>query len=189
MSLTRRCVDESSTLFRALLHLTHHTAYSRMGSSAMAHTRTDPAAACPPSTNGHHELTAEARCSLLLEVSHSIRGTLDLRETLDRLLDGLQSFVPYDAGGIFVLREEVTTPRAGPLDDQIAGVSWRGFTPRSPRTDPMLCEGRGIVGHVIHSGEVVCAPDVRLDPHYIKGREATRSEVAVPIQLDGRTIG
>jgi sigma-B regulation protein RsbU (phosphoserine phosphatase) len=30
---------------------------------------------------------------------------------------------------------------------------------------------------------------VRLDPHYIEGRTATRSEVAVPIQLDGRTIG
>ncbi len=137
----------------------------------------------------HREITAEARCRLLLEIFHSTRGTLDLRETLDRVLDRLQSFLPYDAAGIFVLREEVTRPGAGPLGELIAGVSWRGFPPRSPATDPMLREGAGIVGHVIHSGEAVFAPDVRLDPRYIRGREETISEVAVPIRLDGRTIG
>ena len=139
------------------------------------------------SADGHQELSPEARCRLLLEISHSVRGTLDLRETLDRLMEGLQQLLPYDAGGIFVLRDEVSHP--GPLGDQIAGVSWRGFTPRSPLTDPMLRQGKGIVGHVIRTGEAVCAPDVRLDPRYIKGREATLSEVAVPIRLENRTIG
>ena len=139
--------------------------------------------------SGARALAPEARYRLLLEIFHSTRGTLELRETLDRLLDGLQSLVPYDAGGIFVLREEVSQPRPGFLGDQIAGVSWRGFTPRSPFTDPMLREGKGIVGHVIRSGEAVCAPDVRRDPRYIMGRASTRSEVAVPVRLDGRTIG
>ena len=139
--------------------------------------------------NGRGTLTSDTRYRLLLEVFHSTRGTLDLHETLDRLLDALQLLVPFDAAGIFVLREEVTPPRAGALGEQIAGVSWRGFPPRSPLTDPMLREGKGIVGHVIRTGEVVCAADVRLDPRYIEGRDATRSEVAVPIQLDGRTIG
>jgi len=142
-----------------------------------------------PGADGHPDLSAEARCRLLLEISHSIRGTLSLRETLDRLLDGVRDILPYDAGGIFVLREEVAHSRAGSLMQQIAGVSWRGFPPRSPFTDPMLREGKGIVGHVIHTGEAVCAPDVRLDPRYIPGRPSTLSEVAVPIRLDGRTIG
>ena len=139
--------------------------------------------------NGRGTLTSDTRYRLLLEVFHSTRGTLDLHETLDRLLDALQLLVPFDAAGIFVLREEVQPARSGALGEQIAGVSWRGFPPRSPLTDPMLREGKGIVGHVIRTGEVVCATDVRLDPRYIQGREATRSEVAVPIQLDGRTIG
>jgi len=139
--------------------------------------------------NGRSTLTSDARYRLLLEVFHSTRGTLDLHETLDRLLDALQLLVPFDAAGIFVLREEVLPARTGALGEQIAGVSWRGFPPRSPLTDPMLREGKGIVGHVIRTGEVVCAADVRLDPRYIEGRETTRSEVAVPIQLDGRTIG
>ena len=139
--------------------------------------------------NGRAVLTSDTRYRLLLEVFHSTRGTLDLHETLDRLLDALQLLVPFDAAGIFVLREEVQPARSGALGEQIAGVSWRGFPPRSPLTDPMLRDGKGIVGHVIRTGEVVCAADVRLDPRYIEGREATRSEVAVPIQLDGRTIG
>src|SRR5262249_12098103 len=138
--------------------------------------------------NGRGTLTSEARCRLLLDIFHRTRGTLDLRETLDRLLDGLKPLIPYDAGGIFVLRDEVSPARAGRLSEQIAGVSWQGFTPRSPLTDPMLREGKGIVGHVIRSGEVVCSADVRLDPRYIEARAGTLSEVAVPIQLDGRTI-
>src|SRR6185503_7444287 len=137
--------------------------------------------------NGRSTLTSDARYRLLLEVFHSTRGTLDLHETLDRLLDALQLLVPFDAAGIFVLRDEVAPPRMGGLVEQIAGVSWRGFPPRSPLTDPMLRDGKGIVGHVIRTGEVVCAADVRLDPRYIEGREATRSEVAVPTQLDART--
>jgi sigma-B regulation protein RsbU (phosphoserine phosphatase) len=139
--------------------------------------------------NGRSTLTSDARYRLLLEVFHSTRGTLDMHEMLDRLLDTLQLLVPFDAAGIFVLREEMSPSRAGALGERIAGVSWRGFPPRSPLTDPMLREGKGIVGHVIRTGEVVSAADVRLDPHYIEGREATRSELAVPIQLDGRTIG
>src|SRR5215471_11005036 len=142
-----------------------------------------------PNRNGRAALTSDTRYRLLLEVFHSTRGTLDLHETLDRLLDALQLLVPFDAAGIFVLREEVSPPRAGALGEQIAGVSWRGFPPRSPLTDPMLREGKGIVGHVIRTGEAVCAADVTLDPRYIQGRPATRAEVAVPIQLDGRTIG
>ena len=139
--------------------------------------------------NGRGTLTSDARCRLLLDIFHRTRGTLALRETLDRLLDGLTLLIPYDAGGIFVLRDEVSPGRGGPLSEQIAGVSWKGFTPRSPLTDPMLREGKGIVGHVIRSGEVVCSTDVRLDPRYIEARVGTLSEVAVPIQLDGRTIG
>src|SRR5215471_8337262 len=139
--------------------------------------------------NGRATLTSDARYRLLLEVFHSTRGTLDLHETLDRLLDALQLLVPFDAAGIFVLRDEVLPQRPGGLVEHIAGVSWRGFPPRSPLTDPMLRDGKGIVGHVIRTGEVVCAADVSLDPRYIQGRDTTRSEVAVPIQLDGRTIG
>ena len=53
----------------------------------------------------------------------------------------------------------------------------------------MLRSGRGIVGHVIRTGEMVLAPDVTLDPHYLSGRAATRSEIAVPVVSNDQVIG
>ena len=132
-------------------------------------------------------LTAEERYLLLLELSRKVRGTLDLGETLDRLLDLVRSIVEYDAAGIFVLNEDVLAGdrRRG----LIAGVAQRGFRPRPLESDPMIFRGLGITGHVIRTGECVVAPDVRLDPRYVVGRESTLAEIAVPIAVEERTIG
>ncbi len=132
-------------------------------------------------------LTAEARYRLLLDLSRKVRGTLDLGETLDRLLDLVRSIVAYDAAGIFVLNEDVLAGdrRRG----VIAGVAQRGFPAHPPETDPMLFRGEGITGHVIRTGECVVAPDVRLDSRYVVGRASTLSEIAVPIAVEERTIG
>jgi putative methionine-R-sulfoxide reductase with GAF domain len=60
----------------------------------------------------------------------------------------------------------------------------------APRADdPMLRSGQGIIGHVIHTGDVVIAPDVALDTRYVAGRAATRSELAVPIVSEAGVIG
>lgn len=143
----------------------------------------------PPPDNPERAmgLTAEARYRLLLELSRKVRGTLDLGETLDRLLDLIRSIVAYDAAGIFVLNEDVLAgDRTRGL---IAGVAQRGFPPHPPESDPMLFRGLGITGHVIRTGECVVASDVGLDPRYVVGRASTRSEIAVPITVEERTIG
>ena len=54
-------------------------------------------------TGARRELTAEARLGVLLEVARRSRGTLDLEETLDHLLDAVATFLDYDAAGIFAL--------------------------------------------------------------------------------------
>ncbi len=132
-------------------------------------------------------LSAETKIRLLLDLSRKVRGTLDLGETLDRLLDAVRPIVEYDAAGIFVLNEDVFAGhRRGEL---IAGVARRGFEERPPGTDPMLSRGLGITGHVIRTGESVVAPDVRLDPRYVVGRASTLSEIAVPITVGESTIG
>lgn len=136
---------------------------------------------------GGERLTAEAKYRLLLELSRKVRGTLDLGETLDRLLDTVRSIVDYDAAGIFVLNEDVFSGQR--KRELIAGVARRGFEERPPETDPMLSRGMGIVGHVIRSGECVVAPDVRLDPRYVVGRASTLSEIAVPVTVGDRTVG
>ncbi len=71
----------------------------------------------------------------------------------------------------------------------IAAMAAIGFDPDPAREDPMLRSGKGIIGHVIRTGESVIAPDVRIDPRYIAGRTPTQSELAVPISSGGRVIG
>lgn len=135
------------------------------------------------------ELTAETKVRLLLEVSQSIRGTLDLDTILDRLLSALCGLVECDACGIFVLNEDMAPSRRSAPGQLIAGVARRGYDERPVGRDPMLFHGAGITGHAIRSGQVHVAPDVRNDPLYVVGRATTLSEVAVPIQRNGHAMG
>jgi sigma-B regulation protein RsbU (phosphoserine phosphatase) len=132
-------------------------------------------------------LPSELRYRLLLELSQRISRTLDLQVVLDDLLHVLRSAVACDAAGVFVLNQAV--PLAGrTASNLIAGMVQVGFDD-PPLDDPMLRSGKGIVGHVIHTGEMVNAPDVRRDPRYVAGRAATLSELAVPIVSEAGTIG
>ena len=56
------------------------------------------------------ELTAEIKYKLLRDISHKIRGTLDLDKILNLLLDLLANVIDYDAAGIFVLSEVIDHP-------------------------------------------------------------------------------
>jgi sigma-B regulation protein RsbU (phosphoserine phosphatase) len=88
---------------------------------------------------------------------------------------------------VFVLNRSVPAA-AGRGSNLIAEMAQVGFDP--PRADdPMLRWGRGIVGHVIRTGEAVISDDVRLSPHYIEGRAATRSEVCVPMAGQSGVLG
>ena len=132
-------------------------------------------------------LSAELRYRLLLELSQRISRTLDLQVVLQDLLQALRPAVAYDAAGVFVLSRAVPLIRRSD-PNLIAGMVQVGFDD-PPADDPMLRSGKGIIGHVIHTGEVVNAPDVRLDRRYVAGRRQTRSELAVPIVSEAGVIG
>ncbi len=60
----------------------------------------------------------------------------------------------------------------------------------------MFCRGhrlkigkQGMAGHVAATRKLHYAPDVRLDPYYIACEPATRSEVAIPLEVDGELVG
>ncbi len=53
----------------------------------------------------------------------------------------------------------------------------------------MLKWGKGIIGHVIRTGETVIASDVREDPRYVEGRPGTLSEIAMPIVVEQQVVG
>jgi sigma-B regulation protein RsbU (phosphoserine phosphatase) len=130
-------------------------------------------------------LTAERKYRLLLELSQKISRTLDLPAVLAELLAALRSAMAYDAAGVFVLNRAVPLR---PDANLIAGMVQVGFD-HPLADDPMLRKGKGIIGHVIRSGETVLAPDVSRDPRYVAGRATTRSELAVPIVSEAGVIG
>ena len=60
----------------------------------------------------------------------------------------------------------------------------------------MFCRGhhleigkQGMAGHVAATRKMHYAPDVRLDPYYIACEPTTRSEVAIPLEVDGELVG
>lgn len=48
---------------------------------------------------------------------------------------------------------------------------------------------KGIVGRAFRTTRTQLVPDVRVDPDYIAGNPAVRSELAVPLRRGGRTLG
>ena len=135
------------------------------------------------------DLTLENKYQLLLDISHKVRDTLDLDEIMEHLLDTVKTVLDYDAAGIFVLNQDLVRGRHESPLGMIAGVTRRGFDPNPPEEDDMLMHGQGVIGYVIQNCESVVVPDVSMDPRYIQGRRATRSEIAVPIIRNERAIG
>ncbi len=135
------------------------------------------------------QLTAEAKYRLLRDISYQIRDTLDLKVILNQLLDEVYKILPYDAAGIFVLNRDILKTPYHRDRVLIAGIAQRGFDQRPEDVDPMLKEGKGLIGSVIRTGESLVVPDVRTDPRYIAGRAATMSEIAVPIIRNKRPVG
>ena len=134
------------------------------------------------------KLTTEQKYKLLLEISQKIRDTLDPDEIMAHLLDTIQTVLHYDAAGIFVLTQNILQDRQVTSQNVIAGMCWRGYDPL-PKTDEMLTLGKGIIGHVISTGNSLVVPDVRLNEYYVEGRKSTLSEITVPILRNERALG
>jgi sigma-B regulation protein RsbU (phosphoserine phosphatase) len=135
------------------------------------------------------DLTLENKYQLLLDISHKVRDTLDLDEIMEHLLDTVKTVLDYDAAGIFVLNQDLVRGRHESTLGMIAGVARRGFDQNPPEEDDMLMRGQGVIGYVIQHCKSLVVPDVSQDPHYVQGRRATRSEIAVPIIRNERAIG
>jgi len=135
------------------------------------------------------ELTSELKYQLLRDISHQIKGTLDLGKILNLLLDLLLNVIDYDAAGIFVLSEDINHPGFHSTKQKIASMAQRGFGNLPLESDAMLMEGKGIIGQTIKSGKNIILNDVTKDKRYIAGRLETQSEITTPILRDGKTIG
>ncbi|MBD0327190.1 MAG: GAF domain-containing protein, partial [Pyrinomonadaceae bacterium] len=135
------------------------------------------------------QLTVTDKLRLLLDITKKISRSLDLQEVLNLVMDTLDSLIPYDAAGIFVLN--CAMERAHKKAGQACVFhteAVRGYDIEELR-DLRLKMGEGIIGTVALTGEPVISPDVRTDPRYVNAREETRSEMVAPIISNEEVIG
>lgn len=119
------------------------------------------------------------RYDLLHQVTLRLGAALDLDASLKEILDSVRRLVDFDAAGVFVLE-------AG--NRQIVEKHVRGYA--AHQWDRVsLKVGEGVTGWAAKHGKSVVVPDVRKDSRYIKARQATKSQVAVPLMSGGRLIG
>jgi L-methionine (R)-S-oxide reductase len=109
-------------------------------------------------------------------------------ETIERIAD---------RGGDGALQQVVDV-----LHDEVEHYSWVGIylvegdeLVLGPWKGPQATEhvripvGQGVCGAAAASGETEIVDDVNADPRYLACFPSTRSEIVVPIALDGRVVG
>jgi sigma-B regulation protein RsbU (phosphoserine phosphatase) len=115
----------------------------------------------------------------LYRIGLKLNQTLELKEILPLLLDLLGQVVPYDAAAIYLI---------DPSGTSMDLFHSRGYdASREERVQLKL--GQGAVGWVAKTGEPLLMEDVGKDPRYVNARPQTRSELVVPMVMEGKVIG
>jgi sigma-B regulation protein RsbU (phosphoserine phosphatase) len=136
-----------------------------------------------------HGLTTIDKLRMLLDITKKISRSLDLQEVLNQVMDTLDSLIPYDAAGIFVLQcvDKALVPE-GEEPCTFKAEAVRGYD-TDELYDLHLKLGEGFIGQVAVRGEPIISHDVRNDPVYVNARDKTRSELVAPIISNDEVIG
>jgi len=128
---------------------------------------------------------------MLLDITKTISRSLDLDEVLGLVMDTLDSLIPYDAAGIYLVKCSRPFPEwEGGVDETCVfhTQAVRGYD-IADLQELRLKMGEGLVGHVALSGKPFISPDVRKEPRYVNARARTRSEMVAPIISNDEVIG
>ena len=114
---------------------------------------------------------------LLLETSRRVSRSLELEDVLEQVFDAVHRVVPFDAAVICLVEG----------DGSLRAAAQRGYDDTAFAAE--IPPGRGIVGAALRAMQGLVVDDVAAHPDYLRGREATRSEMAVPIVSAGQAVG
>lgn len=128
---------------------------------------------------------------MLLDITKTISRSLDLDEVLNLVMDTLDSLIPYDAAGIYLVKcSQPLLETDGDLDETCV---FQTQAVRGYEIDDLqelhLKMGEGLIGHVAVTGKPYVSHDVRTDPRYINARPRTNSEMVAPIVSNNEVIG
>ena len=133
-------------------------------------------------------LTTTDKLRMLLDITRKISQSLDLQEVLNLVMDTLDSLIPYDAAGIFVVKCDEVKVADGEEPCVFQAEAVRGYD-IDELTNLHLKIGEGLLGQVARTAQPVNSPDVRREPLYINARRETRSEMLAPIISNTEVIG
>jgi sigma-B regulation protein RsbU (phosphoserine phosphatase) len=128
---------------------------------------------------------------MLLDITKTISRSLDLDEVLNLVMDTLDSLIPYDAAGIYLVK--CSRPLSEWEDKSDDTCVFHTQAVRGYDIDDLqelhLKMGEGLIGHVAVTGKPYVSHDVRRDPRYINARPRTNSEMVAPIISNNEVIG
>ena len=136
-------------------------------------------------------LSVVDKLRMLLDITKTISRSLDLDEVLNLVMDTLDSLIPYDAAGIYLVKcSRPMTEWEGELDETCVfhTEAVRGYD-IADLQELRLKMGEGLIGHVALSGKPFISDDVRKEPRYINARARTHSEMVAPIISNNEVIG
>jgi signal transduction histidine kinase len=119
-----------------------------------------------------------ARLDLLYQVGNVIHSTLDPQEALQLILDQTVLVMRASSGSVVLIN-----PTSGFLEIHAS----MGLPANAANLK--LRVGEGITGWVALKGQPVRSGDVTQHPRYVKVREHVRSELAVPLVVNGTVRG
>src|SRR5918994_2608365 len=112
-------------------------------------------------------LSTTDKLRMLLDITKKISRSLDLQEVLNLVMDTLDSLIPYDAAGIFVLQcDDPATVPEGEEPCTFKSEAVRGYDIEE-LSDLHLKLGEGFIGQVAITREPIISPDVRENPVYV----------------------
>jgi phosphoserine phosphatase RsbU/P len=119
----------------------------------------------------------------LQKSAQRITSTLNLDEIIDRIVDEVSESLGCVEINLYLHeREKSELKLAGVRGCTVHGKGHRFKI--GPHTDT-----QGMSGHVALTRAMHYAPDVTLDPYYVACEPNTRSEVALPLEVDGELVG
>ncbi len=118
------------------------------------------------------------RLQLLYQVSNVIHSTLEPQEALQLIVREAVRLVRASSGSVVLIN-----PTTGFLEIHAS----QNLPAAATRLQ--LRVGEGITGWVARTGKPARIGDVTRDPHYVMARRGVRSEMAVPLEVNGETRG
>jgi signal transduction histidine kinase len=118
------------------------------------------------------------RLQLLYQVSNVIHSTLEPQEALQLIVSEAVRLMHASSGSVVLIN-----PTSGFLE-----IHASQNLP-SAATRLKLRVGEGITGQVARTGKPARVGDVTQDPRYVMARRSVRSELAVPLEVNGETRG